>query len=300
MKQVKYFPIFLHIPKNAGTYTIDVIHKHVARLNKFSIHEDEHIAIPVKRLTIHTKSFTWSLIVKFLTNNHETDPNIRRHELSIKRNVHNPWVRSCDLSTLYYYIEKKYLQVYAGIVEPDNTLDCRSGMYEMLALAKTIKLTPKCYTCLREPFSRQQSLFHYLHSSVSKHEPTHGLIKCKTMNDYIMSEYMEDSWLVRSCTGAPLTTELNKCWYDNCVQFLTKHKFSVYATDNVSKMIEDITDTCWGTKPTDKDSHQAHVNEQQYKKIAFDELTVQQKKRFTNRMKWDYKLYKRFCNKVKT
>lgn len=290
----EHIPIFLHIPKNAGTYTIDVLHKHVARLCEYSIHDDEHIAIPVKRLTIHTKSFTWSLIVQFLTKHHETDENIRRHALSIKRNVHNPWVRTCDLSTLHYYIKKGYINIWAGIVEPEISLDCRPGLFEMFDLARTIKKKPVCYTCFREPFDRQQSIFRYLRSNVSEHEPTHGLIQCKNMHDYIMSEYMEDSWLVRACSAAPLTCELNSYWYQLCITLLTKYKFQIYDINSVTKMISDITNTCWSTTPSDKDSHQAHVNNQEYEKIAFDDLPDDSKKRFNNRMKWEYKLYSKY------
>lgn len=290
------FPIFLHVPKCAGTYAIDVIHKHLARINDYNIHHDEHVSIPVKRLTIHTKGFTWSLIVTFLTNDYESDENIRRHHVSIARDVNNPWVRSCDLSTLYYYIDNKYLLVHAGIVEPDAQLDCRVGLYEMFNLVHYIKMQPTCYMCIRESYSKQQSLFHYLVSNVSKHEPTHGLIKCKDMQDYIMSEYMEDSWLIRACTGAPVTTELNKYWYRECVQFIKKYKFKVYDYNYVTKMIENITHTCWGTEPTDEDSHKAHVNKQTYDNVSFTELNKKCRERFTSRTTWDNKLYNTIIN----
>ena len=298
INNTKKVPVFLHVPKNAGTYTIDVLHKHLTRLYNYDLPDDYNkIKIPMKRVTVTSPAFSWDLLVCFLTNHHETDPNMKRHHISVMRNRINDHVRECDLHTIRTYINNKHIDVLAGVLNPRDVLDCRAGLFEMKHMIRGIGKTPWCFTALREPFARQQSLYNYLISNTSIHEPTHGSLQFKTINDYIMSHFIEDSWVVRSCTGAPLTTELDRNWFQLANDFLCHNKFNVYDVRYTDKMIRDVTTECWNTQPNDKDSVKAHVNKQSYTRVNFDDLDSKTASKFKTRLKWDIAMYNKYCIK---
>lgn len=295
MKQSDQVPVFLHVPKNAGTYVIDVMHKHVDRLTG----NDMDFHAPVKKLTIETESFGWSLIVKFLTNNHESDVNIRPHAISIKRGVNNPWVKSCELSTLQYYLSKNYIQIWSIIVEPVSTFGLRTGLFQANNMIAQLQKQPINYTCLREPFDRQQSLFNYLTSSASGHEPTHEKLKCKTFDEYLNSNYLEDSWFIRNLTGAPDSIELNQYWYNNTLSIIDEFKINIFNSANPIHMLNQITAKCWHTNILSSDTARAHGNKQAYNRILFENMSTSTQENFQSRMKWEIKLYNEFINENK-
>ena len=61
-------------------------------------------------------------------------------------------------------------------------------------ICKIIKKESVYYTIFRDCFSRTVSMYNYLNSNKSKHEPTHKKIAYNTFEEYIKSYQLEDSW----------------------------------------------------------------------------------------------------------
>ena len=59
------------------------------------------------------------------------------------------------------------------------------------------------YTTIRDPFERAVSLYNYINSSISSHEPNHKSLGLLTFDQYISSSEAEDSWLIRNLLDLP-------------------------------------------------------------------------------------------------
>ena len=58
---------------------------------------------------------------------------------------------------------------------------------------------------------------------------THGAFDARLANfrEYIKSHFMEDSWLIRSLTGAPINSALDKRWTEMATNFLLGNNFKI-------------------------------------------------------------------------
>ena len=154
------------------------------------------------------------------------------------------------------------------------------------------------FLLLRDSFSRAQSLYNYIISASSKHEKTHGLIKSSTFESYIMSEQLEDSWLIRQFAKIEDQIPINKCHFNTTIDTLTS--FKLYSVKDVEQAIRDTFLECYDfdirsiiLKPWDT----VTKNKTNEKKIKIDELPLKAQQTFNQRVYWDNKLYNTFLNK---
>jgi hypothetical protein len=148
---------------------------------------------------------------------------------------------------------------------------------------------------LREPFDRCQSLYSYITSSSSNHEPTHGTIKFKTFEEYLNSYQLEDSWLIRNLINIPDSREITEeDYYQACfildqfkikdiskTDFLINEAFIEYYNIDQSIIINDLS----------KIKKNETLNKQ---KICFSELNEETKMTFLRRTEFDRRLYKKY------
>lgn len=159
------------------------------------------------------------------------------------------------------------------------------------SIFKKTKTRPNLYKfiTLREPFSRERSLYHYLTSDKSKYELTHGALKSPCFEQHIMSRQLQESWLIRSLLNLTHDIELTEEHFDQTCKIL--QGFKVYDSVRAEEAVKETLSKCFGIKNFNQDDYRFIKNENIYNKIEFDQLAPDPQKRFNDRKKWDRKLY---------
>jgi len=293
--QPKKIPVYLHIPKNAGTYIESVFLSYFSRItNEPKEPKSDYF---IKRITVETENCNLTIIVRFLTDYWKTDEHMKHHPIAISRGVNNPRVRTCSIETFKTYLKNKQLSLLSITVEPaGNNLDMRHGLFLAHDLIDMIEGESVHFTILRECFSRQQSLFYYLKGDGSSHEPTHCGIKADTFLQYLSSPQLEDSWFIRVLTGMPNSVQINKHWFHLATNFLDSYNFIIGDIYQIDDTLNYVTNKCFAMTIEDSDKVRPHYNGTKIEnKITIEDLDKETKQKFLERTKWDRKIYERYC-----
>ena len=286
-------PVLIHVPKNAGTYVQSVIEQHALR-----VHDkvDDKVYKYYRKISITTPTSSLTVQCLFLSDYWVSDKNMKRHPVSVKRNVDNPRAGTCSWDTFVTYIQNSQLRIISISVEPVHTdnnpfIDLRCGLFQAHELINISKNKPDNYIILRDPYDRHQSLYQYINSDDSIHEPTHKSLPSNTFEQYILSDRLEDSWLIRCMMSPPQNCPLNMNWVRAMCSFFESYNFNVYDVINVNNMIDNMQ--IWdGDVPTNDDRDRAHANKTQYKqKIPFESLSDNAREKFLSTTMYDRKLW---------
>jgi hypothetical protein len=282
--QKRKIPVFYHIPKNAGTYVSDwmlMSFRYYRRiytdwLKNFSLNQDS-----IKCLQIKSNEF---IVAKFLIG----DPNYFCETLNVFDKKHSNTEWDIDINNLN---ENLLANVFLfGIIIEARGFSCRD---EITKLAKNYDLHQ--FIILREPFLRAQSFYNYITSDLSAHERTHGKIKSLTFEDYVLSEELEDSWLIRNLNNTNNSTPINEDLYQQTVEMLKQfHVFHIKETD---KALQETFLVCYGFDIAQIERRAWDTltkNETSNKKINFEQLSLEAQTTFKNRTYWDELLFKTF------
>ena len=149
------------------------------------------------------------------------------------------------------------------------------------------------FIILREPFSREQSLYNYLTSEKSKHEHTHNKFKSLSFEEHIMSKQLQDSWIIRALLDIPSGTTLTEEHFNKACEILeTMETYDINYTD---KVIQDVLSKCFNVNNFDPHKiNSVKTNKNTYNKIKFDELSLDAQKKFNDHKYLDIQLYTRF------
>ena len=281
-------PMYVHVPKNAGTYIMVLNQIYYAR--RFAVGGQIH----VRRVAVSSAEIDLTILTYMNDDYYLKDPNM-------ENSVRLPNLRGsiCTLDTYTEYIKNKHATMLAMIVEPTKRIDQRAGCFAAWSLAKLAGVQTRNSFVIREPYSRQQSIYNYLTSDVSSHEPTHGNIQCESFLDYVMSPHLEDSWTVRAFGGVPDDMSLNESWYQHATSFIEDNKFDVVDIKTIDEYMNRVIEDCYGEPIPDiiKDNERADIvnNENNNTfKINFNDLPETHQQHFTKHTEWDKKLYNHY------
>ena len=279
-------PVFYHIPKNAGTYVSDwmlIAFRHYRRTYTDWLKTRTSEWDTIKSIRIVENGF---IIARVLVGDpeHFCDDN---PNLFIKSS-NNEF--DTDLKSLTKeFFDNIFL---FGII-----VEGRGFMLKEEILNLFEKYILHEFLLLRDSFSRTQSLYNYIKSSSSKHENTHGLIKSPNFESYIMSEQLEDSWLIRQFAKIEDHTPIDQCHFSTTIDTLTS--FKLYNIKDVDKAIRDTFLVCYNFDIQNiilNTWDTVTKNETNEKKIKLNELSLKAQQTFNQRVYWDNKLYNTFLN----
>ena len=270
-------PVFYHIPKNSGTYVFRCFLSEARKHNKDKVQivrvllENKYVI--AKLIVLNNSDFlnqcnnftplndskiSWDLLVEDLT-----------EDILQKLSIHS------------VFIEGRAFRHTETSLKPLFLFLAQFKLYEFIML--------------REPFSREQSLYNYLTSDKSKHEHSHKIFKSICFEEHIMSKQLQDSWLIRNLVNIPNKVKLTEDNFNKARNIL--QKFNVYDVKDTDKAIKEILLKCFNIQEfnTEALAHKKHDNI--YKKIKFEELPLDVQTTFKERKYWDQKLYNYFIKR---
>jgi hypothetical protein len=286
-------PVFLHIPKNAGTYVLGVTME-LFRHYGISKGWRNKIGWNLNLRRILLQKNGTQIATLFV---HDPEEVRNNNEIFKPHNSHR-YCNLLDAGDLKEISLKNKPTLFSIIIEAEGAKLIKTGLFDSLCNQNN---SDAAYcTILREPFDRCQSMYSYITSSSSSHEPTHGAIKFKTFEEYLNSYQLEDSWLIRNLINIPDSNrEITEEDYEQACFILNRFKIKDITSTN--SLIDDVFFQCYeidtNTIKNELNTFNKNVtlNKQ---KFYFDQLNEKTKQFFLNRTKFDRRLYDEFCKKI--
>ena len=274
-------PVFYHIPKNAGTYVSDwflIAFRYYRRTYTDWLKNQTSKNDTIKSIQIIENGFIIArVLIGDLNFFCENFPHFIEKRSGTEWNIEFKNVTPDFIKNLF---------VFGVIIESCGF----KRRYNILNLFKDYDWHE--FLILRDSFSRAQSIYDYNKSEQSKHDYSHGLVQSNTLEEYILSNQLEDSWLIRNLTETEDSVALGENSFNKAVNALTNVK--VYDIKYTDKAIQETFLNCYNF-----DSQQIKLNswdtvtknETFNKKIKFEELSTNTQLVFLERTYWDNKLY---------
>lgn len=204
------------------------------------------------------------------------------------------------------FVKNNEAFIFAILIEPRNSgssfvksnlMGWEDNLKFIEKLCTFYNRQPINFLTLREPFSRAKSLFYYLTSSDSDHELVQDEITSSTFEQYIESQELEDSWLIRQLLCLKWSDSINEGHYDIAIEKLKE--FHIKDITQVDSLIEDIFSQSYNLSFLNLlESNTDHnLNKHQSSKtntLSFDQLSPDLQQKFLDITQWDRKVYKHF------
>jgi hypothetical protein len=281
---LKYIPVFLHIPKNAGTYILscaqNIFRRYLNELNpnKFRMND-----LGYRILLINYENNTISIALCY-------EPNYLTNK-KFKQIPYNEYSNSIELGDFLCEISQGKLKIFSLFIESNGFKFIKTGLFDNLF--KIIDKLPLYCAIFRDPLERAASLFSYLKSNQSLHEPTHGAITSNTFENYIKSSQAEDSWLIRSIAGVPNSKGISDEDFEKTCIFLDNVK--IMDIKDTDKLIIYSFNTCYSFN-VQFNKQIMRTNKIKQNNINLQEMDSSSINIFKNRAAYDYKLYNRYIS----
>jgi len=199
------------------------------------------------------------------------------------------------------FIQNNKTFIFAVLIEPRNSgssfvkselIGWEDNLEFINEICERHNRQPINFLTLREPFSRAKSLFHYLTSSDSDHELVRDEIASSTFEQYIESEELEDSWLIRQVLCLKWSDPIDEGHYNIAIEKLKE--FYIKDITQVDYLIEEIFSKSYNLSFSK--APESYLNRNKSSKIntlQFNQLPPRLQQKFLDRTRWDKKLYNR-------
>lgn len=287
---MKLLPTFYHVPKNAGTYAISVFigilrkYRAVTRPNfpKELKHES------VRNIEIYDNNTIVARLLALDWTNwcEKTDTYVKNPNSPIDykvelTNLHrNQLPVPCDLEPFTLIVESDGFPIHEKICDSFN-----------------FEYNLEKFLIVREPISRQKSIFNYLTSPESVHEYSHHNIKqdpgAQKHFDQFLSRHgrKEDCWIIRTLLDIPVEQPMTDERYNEGVKILDT--FTIRDIKHTDDLVAAMYKKCFNIDVKNMEPrflNAVEKNQSTYKKP----INITNIQKVNQHLKYDIHLYNRY------
>lgn len=265
-----FVPVFYHVPKCAGTF---ILNEQIKLMRQFLLMQDRALTIGQRQITIIDHDIIYGHILA-------QDPfNVFRAEgHPVKVSLNELQSKSFKLDPFAMHLTSH------GIANRHHIFSNFDATY--------VK-----WTAIKHPFDISKSLYYYITSPQSIHEPTHGRFSnLNSFTEHIISEEFHSNSL-NSCFNIDLL--ITEKEYLNTKKQLIDCK--VYDTKHVLNGLNYVFNLCHNITTADiTEKVQTMFVEsnnnvtENIGKETYQELDITTKEIFDEKSKWDLKIYNEF------
>jgi hypothetical protein len=299
----KQIPVFYHIPKSAGTY----IRKNFLSLLRILFSNNDPYR--TDGLFNKVKEIYLRYDRKYIGNFIVLDPMYFIDDSGIceKEWISSNKKRAKAMNTFDYFIDLENKDSLDKLLEVCQILSINifsAGFRVHEKILNSIlnkNNNPFKFLILRDPFDRACSLFEYLNDEASSHEITHKIFENLVFEEYVLSNQMSDSWLIKNLLDKNDSNELTEKDLNEIINLLSS-QFNVYHIDKVDDAICDVLNKCFNFNANNIKSilfnkNLTKINATKKLKIKIDSLPENIQSAFLERARYDQILYKHFFKK---
>lgn len=270
MNGAKKLPVFFHIPKNAGTYVYNVSYWTISK-------------------NLLNSKKPWSLEV-FKDNNIAyriiCSPKASEAESKYTKVDAGYWWR-VDINDL----DLNDFDLYFIEVCDKSFASYKKEIYKNL----DSQIKPCEFMVLRSPYDRMKSLYSYINSSQSSHEETNRSLGDKSFIEYLNSDQLEGSWLIRNLLEVRNEIPIEQKHYDEVCEILDN--MDVININDLDFCLNNFYLKCYGIE-AENVKRDVFANKTKNKiETRFRDLDKQTKAKFLEQTKWDNLLFQKYANK---
>lgn len=268
--------IYYHVPRCAGTYALGYFIKLMLLLQKKLYN---HFRDSARHIRIYNEDGKCIARIVGIENEKAILNNNFIKRVPNTRSMFVLFLKDCNPSFF------KHINYVSVIIEPQGLSYYKEILNKIFNYNNTRFNFRHCIT-LRPPLDHAISMYKYLNSNVSQHEPTHKAFGDIGLQEYLISHHVSDSWVIRKFNNLkdnePITEEI---FLKTCDLLDT---FEVIEQDNLNNFLSKYA----GRFASQVDMSQ--VNKNCSKKYEFN---IDQKilDNFKQKTYWDQKLYEKYC-----
>ena len=283
-KAKKNIPVFLHIPKSAGTY---VLSWNINMFRKHSVIQKFNSVRNRKKKLIKVFSENELALHAFVYDTNFTSDSTNK--------AGSIYMGRTSISDFIIDLEKGKIELFSLIVESYGFKFLFKNIID--TICKCTNTNPVYYCLLRDSFTRARSIYNYLKSLESSHELTHGRIKSETFEEYLASHELEDSWLIRCINDMQDSQPISELEFKKTCEFLDNVK--IKKMEQADSLINEIFYSCYELTIESQPRVAIYINrnesDRNTNKIDLSDIDPAKVELFINRTKYDSMIYNRYC-----
>jgi hypothetical protein len=281
-------PVFLHIPKNAGTYVLGWCFN-LVRMQGILTKKNSQLGwnIALRLILVKKDGQTIFTVVGY-------DPDHLKNSKFIINND-NRYISEIDIDLFLNEMHK--IEISSIHIESYGFKFLKTDFFKILF--SQLNVEPLYFCLLRDPLSRAYSMYNYILSNNSKHEDTHGKIKSRSFFEYLRSYELEDCWIIRSLTQIHDNKIIDESDFEQSCSFLDLVKID--DIKNVDALLNDVFEKTYSINMDFLKTHLSKNIDTRNKtfsaekdKISISCLDEETKIKYLDRTQYDYKIYNKY------
>lgn len=269
MNRFPFFPVHIHVAKCAGTYSLSA----ASTLNKF-FHEqnEENLKPGWKEKKRVRKALVDLENGKQLTICYYTGCDINESLGWKLADESNPYVDIVDEKSFLNEIKNNTVFVFSISINPVG-IGFREAFDYINHIEFATKRSARFFMPVRSPLDRACSLFYYLSNEISKHEVSYNSIQSKNLRDYLINEYCDENYIIRSFLN--LKPDQVICEKD-ALKVLDKSKgLESFDVRKIDELLNKVFEICYGLNLSmvNPENLNLNKNENKYKRSELQQFT---------------------------
>jgi len=271
---LKPIPIFFHVPKNAGTF--------VRWNNKIILYNECKYKSCLRTIIIKNENKEQILELQVLD-----QKKITKNKIFLRDKNSELESLEVSLEDFVFLEEKKDLEVFSASI-----LDSGFLMHDFLInlIEATWSRKSLSYMILRDPLENEWSFYNYITTRLCQKEETAYQIKSNSFKEYITSDEMSDSWLIRNLTK--VDGDIKEEHFDKVIEIL--NNINIFNIKQSSSAVKTMIKDCYGISVDIKHNTIINKNKSKSPMIKKEDIGMEILRKFEQKKQYEYKIFNKY------